>query len=165
MGSGKGQRGWDLDVTEWNRLMDLNLMSSVKIATAVIPHLTKSKDGNIVFIGSIAGLETLGAPPAYEVAKSALIAYSKNLANEVAKDLIRVNIVIPGNIMFPGSAWEEKMELNNEKTQSLIEAEVPLKRFGKAEEVANAVLFIASRKASFITGTFLVVDGGQTRAF
>jgi 3-oxoacyl-[acyl-carrier protein] reductase len=165
LGSGKGQRGCDVDVAEWNRLMELNLMISVKIATASIPHLKKSEDGNIIFIGSIAGLESLGAPPPYEVAKSALIAYSKNLSKEVAKDLIRVNIVAPGNIMFPGSTWDEKMKSNREAIQDLIEAEVPLKRFGKTEEVANAVLFLASRKASFITGACLVVDGGQTRAF
>jgi len=165
LGSGKGQRGWDVNTEEWNRLIDLNLISNVKVARATIPHLKKSKDGNIVFIGSIAGLETLGAPPAYEAAKSALSAYSKNLANEVAKDLIRVNIVAPGNIMFPGSTWDDKMKSNRESVQSLIEKEVPLQRFGTAGEVANAVLFLASKKAAFITGTCLVVDGGQTRAF
>ena len=165
LGSGKGQRGWDVDATEWNRLIDLNLTGNVKISRAAIPHLMKSKDGNIVFIGSTAGLETLGAPPAYETAKSALIAYSKNLANEVAKDLIRVNVVAPGNIMFPGSTWDEKMKSNRSAVQTLIEEQVPLKRFGKAEEIANAVLFLASQKAAFITGTCMVVDGGQTRAF
>ena len=165
LGSGKGQRGWDAGMAEWNRLMDLNLTSSVKIASATMPHLTKSKIGNIIFIGSIAGLETLGAPPAYEVAKSALIAYAKNLATEVGKDHVRVNIVAPGNIMFPSSTWDEKMKSNGEAVQSMIESEVPLKRFGTAEEVANAVLFLASTKADFITGTCLVVDGGQTRAF
>jgi len=165
LGSGKGQRGWNTGAAEWNRLVDINFMSNVKIAGITIPHLVKNKNSSIVFIGSIAGLETLGAPPAYEAAKSALIAYSKNLANEVAKDFIRVNVVAPGNIMFPGSTWDEKMTSNRETVQSLIESEVPLKRFGKAEEVANAVLFLASRKAAFITGTCLIVDGGQTRAF
>ena len=165
LGSGKGQRGWDAGVAEWNRLIELNLTSSVKVASTMMPHLMKSKAGNIIFIGSIAGLETLGAPPAYEVAKSALITYAKNLANEVGKDHVRVNIVAPGNIMFPGSTWDEKMKSNGEAVQSMIESEVPLKRFGTAEEVANAVLFLASTKAAFITGTCMVVDGGQTRAF
>jgi 3-oxoacyl-[acyl-carrier protein] reductase len=165
LGSGKGQRGWDVGVEEWNRLIEINLTSSVKIASATMPHLIKSKTGNIIFIGSIAGLETLGAPPAYEVAKSALIAYAKNLASEVGKNHVRVNIVAPGNIMFPGSTWDEKIKSNREAIQSMIETEVPLKRFGTAEEVANAVLFLASQKAAFTTGTCLVVDGGQTRAF
>jgi 3-oxoacyl-[acyl-carrier protein] reductase len=165
LGSGKGQRGWDVDAEEWNHLIDLNLTSSVKVASATIPHLKKSKDGNIVFIGSIAGLETLGAPPAYEAAKSALIAYTKNLANDVGKDHVRVNVVAPGNIMFPGSTWDENMKSNPEAVQSMIESEVPLKRFGKAEEVANAVIFLASQKAAFTTGTCLIVDGGQTRSF
>ena len=165
LGSGKGQRGWDASTAECHRLFDLNFLSNVKIAGAIIPHLMKTKSGNIVFIGSIAGLETLGAPPAYEAAKSALIAYSKNLANEVAKDLIRVNVVAPGNIMFPGSTWDEKIKANQLAVESMIKDQVPLKRFGKVQEVANAVLFLASKKAAFITGQCLVVDGGQTRAF
>ena len=67
--------------------------------------------------------------------------------------------------MFPGSTWDEKMKANEKIVQSLIENEVPLQRFGTVGEVANAVLFLASQKAAFITGTCLVVDGGQTRAF
>jgi 3-oxoacyl-[acyl-carrier protein] reductase len=165
LGSGQGKRGWDVGMTEWNRLMDVNLNSGIKITQAVIPYLKKSKDGNIIFIGSIAGIETLGAPIAYEAAKSALITYSKNLANEVAKDLIRVNTVAPGNIMFPGSTWDDKMKANKAIVQSFIKKEVPLMRLGTAQEIASAVLFLSSRKAAFITGACLVVDGGQTRTF
>jgi 3-oxoacyl-[acyl-carrier protein] reductase len=162
LGSGKGQHGWDVPMEEWLRLMDLNFLSSVKISSAVIPNLKKSKNGNIVFIGSIAGLESVGGPPAYMAAKSALMAYSTNLSKEVAKHQIRVNVVVPGNIMFPGGTWDEKFKLNRKSVQSMIESKVPLRRFGKADEIANAVLFIASNKANFITGTRLVVDGGQT---
>ncbi len=105
LGSGKGQKGWEVSMEEWHRLIDLNFMSSVKVSSAVIPHLMKSGGGNIVFIGSISGLVSAGGPPAYEAAKSALISYSKNLSKEVAKHQIRVNVVVPGNILFPGGTW------------------------------------------------------------
>lgn len=164
LGSGKGQRGWDVDKEEWDRLIELNLMSGVKAVKAATPYIRKSKGGNIIFIASIAGLETLGAPPAYEAAKSAVISYSKYLARTLGEKNIRVNTVAPGNIMFPGSTWDEKMKADREATKSLIENEVPLKRFGRAEEVANAVLFLSSSKATFVTGACLIVDGGQTRA-
>jgi len=163
LGSGKGQRGWDADGKEWDRLIELNLFSGVKAAKSTIPYISKSEGGNIVFIASIAGLETLGAPPAYEAAKSAVISYSKYLARTLGEKNVRVNTVAPGNIIFPGSTWEEKMNEDREAVESLIKNEVPLKRFGQADEVANAVLFLASSKATFVTGTCLIVDGGQTR--
>ena len=163
LGSGKGKRGWDIEGAEWNRLLEVNLMSGVKAVRLAVPHIVKSTNGSIVFIASIAGLETLGAPPAYEAAKSAVISYSKHLARILGERNVRVNTVAPGNIMISGGTWDEKMKADRKSVESLIESEVPLKRFGFAEEVANAVLFFSSSKAAFVTGACLVVDGGQTR--
>ena len=165
LGSGTGERGWDTGEEEWNRLLGINLLSGVKAAQVAIPHLKKSAGSSIVFISSIAGIENLGAPPAYEVGKAGVIAYSKYLARELASDSIRVNAVAPGNIIFPGSTWEDKVNKDKGKILALIEREVPMNRFGCPEEVADAVLFLASKRASFITGACLVVDGGQTKSF
>ena len=164
LGAGKGQRGWDTDEEEWDRLIELNLMSGVKVAKSAIPYIMKSESGNIVFIASIAGLETMGAPPAYEAAKSAVISYSKYLARTLGEKNVRVNTVAPGNIMFSGSTWDEKMKSDPDAVKEMIKREVSLKRFGLAKEVANTVLFLASSKASFVTGSCLIVDGGQVRA-
>ena len=106
----------------------------------------------------------MGAPTDYSVAKSALISFSKNLARKVAPQ-IRVNVVAPGNIYYPGGTWDLKISENESKVKQMIENEVPLKRFGKPEEVADAVAFLSSERASFITGTTLIIDGGQTRSF
>ena len=164
IGSGKGERGWDIDESEWNELIDFNLFSGVKVVKESVPYLIKGK-GSIVFISSIAGIEDLGAPPAYQAAKAGVIAYSKYLSRILAEKNLRVNVVAPGNILFPGSTWDEKIKINEKSVQAMIQAEVPLKRFGCPEDIANAVLFLASKKATFITGSCLVVDGGQTRSF
>ena len=83
----------------------------------------------------------------------------------MAPHAVRVNCVAPGNIFFPGGSWADKLAENPDATEAWIEAEVALKRFGRPEEVAAAVVFLTSSQASFITGACLVVDGGQTRAF
>ena len=163
IGSGKGERGWQASAAEWERLIQVNLTSTMRLCRAAIPHLKRTR-GNIVVVASIAGLEHLGAPAAYEVAKSAVISLGKYLSHELAQEGIRVNTVAPGNILFPGSVWEDKLQNNRTETMALIETTVPMKRFGSPEEIASAVLFLASKQASFITGACLVVDGGQTRS-
>jgi 3-oxoacyl-[acyl-carrier protein] reductase len=163
LGSGKGKCGWNIEVEEWNRLLEINLMSGVKAVRFSLPYLSKSSNGCIIFISSIAGLETLGAPLAYEAAKAAVNSYSKHLSRTLGESGIRVNTVAPGNIIIPNGTWDEKLKADKKSVESMIEKEVPLKRFGLAEEIANAVLFLASSKAAFITGACLVVDGGQTR--
>jgi 3-oxoacyl-[acyl-carrier protein] reductase len=100
---------------------------------------------------------------AYEAAKAAVVATAKSLARRLGALNIRINTVAPGNILFLGSTWDRKLGENREGTLSYIRDNVPLNRFGTAEEVAAAVLFLASPQAKFITGACLVVDGGQTR--
>jgi len=127
-----------------------------------MPSIKKSR-GSIIFISSICGVEALGAPTDYSVAKAALNAFSKNLAKKVGPD-VRVNSVAPGNIYFEGGTWEKKIKENKSMVDVMLENEVPLRRLGKPEEVADAVKFLCSERASFITGATLVVDGGQTRS-
>ncbi|MDH5560371.1 MAG: SDR family oxidoreductase [Deltaproteobacteria bacterium] len=146
----------------WDDIFDVNLNSPVGVTREALPFMQKKKGGSITFISSITGAEAFGAPVDYSVAKSAVIAFSKNLSRKVASDGIRVNTVLPGNVIFPGGSWDEKLKADKTSVENIINSSVPMKRFGTPEEIANAVLFLSSNKASFITGATLKVDGGQT---
>jgi 3-oxoacyl-[acyl-carrier protein] reductase len=142
----------------------LNFDASVSTAREFYPLLKESK-GNLLFIASIVGIEAFGAPVDYSVAKTAIIAFSKNLARKIAADGVRVNCIAPGNVYFEGGDWDEKLKTDSESINQLIKATVPMKRFGKPEEIANSVLFMCSERSSFTTGGCLVIDGGQTYHF
>lgn len=164
IGSGRGRVDYDLDDKGWDDFFQVNLFGCVRLVRESVPYL-KEKQGVAIFISSIAGIETLGAPVAYEAAKAAVVATAKSLARRLGALNIRINTVAPGNILFPGSTWDRKLSENREEILSYISDNVPLNRFGTPEEVAAAVLFLASAQAKFITGACLVVDGGQTRGF
>jgi Dehydrogenases with different specificities (related to short-chain alcohol dehydrogenases) len=164
IGSGQGRIDYDLDDQEWNDFFQVNLFSGVRLVREVVPYL-KEKQGVAIFISSIAGIETLGAPVAYEAAKAAVVAAAKSLARRLGALNIRINTVAPGNILFPGSTWDRKLSENREEILTYIRNNVPVNRLGTPEEVAAAVLFLASAQAKFITGACLVIDGGQTRGF
>ena len=151
------------DAVVWGRNWDLNFTAALNTVRVFTPIVNKN-GGSILFISSISGMEYLGAPTEYSVAKSALLAFSKSLSHKLAPS-IRVNAVAPGNIYFPGGTWDEKIKENAEKVNAMLYSKVPLRRFGKTEEVANLILFLSSDLASFITGGCFVVDGGQTTAF
>jgi len=156
------------DTNEFKRMLDINLLNSVAIVQEMLPLLKKSAcrkrfETTITLIGSICGIEAIGCPIAYASAKSALEAYAKNIARPLGKIGIRVNIVSPGNIIFPGSTWENKLAMDRMSVESMLAKEVPLNQMGTPEDVANVVIFLASNRAKFITGANWVVDGGQTR--
>lgn len=164
VGSGSASGGWQISMEEWESVFELNFDSAVRLTKACLPHLIDAGDSAITLISSIAGLDSLPAPLPYSAAKAALIAYANNLARQVAADGVRVNVVAPGNVMFPGGTWERKNQESPEATQRMLAAEVPMNRFGTVEEIADAVVFVSSARASFITGACIVVDGGQTRS-
>lgn len=137
-----------------------NFTSAENLARVGLKYL-KPNNSSILFVSSITGLEALGAPTDYSVAKSAIIALSKNLARKLAPN-IRVNCIAPGNVFFEGGSWDEKLKANPDRVNQIIESTVPMKRFGSPEEIADSVLFLSSDRASFITGACLIVDGGQT---
>jgi 3-oxoacyl-[acyl-carrier protein] reductase len=162
LGTGKGSQEWNIDNENWNRMMDMNFNAARKTVNAAVQHMPKETGSSITFISSIAGVEVIGAPIHYSVAKAALIAYSTNLSKKLASDNIRVNSVCPGNIYFKEGTWDFKMLENKDKVEEMLEKDVPLKRFTTPEEIANLVLFLSSEKAGFITGSCIISDGGQT---
>ncbi len=163
LGSGVVRNGWRLAAADWEEAFRINFWASVGLVEAFLPGMTESGGGSITFVSSIAGLESFGAPLPYGAAKAALEHYSKDLARRLGAHRIRVNTVAPGNILFPGGSWQKKLNADSARVMAMIGAEVPLGRFGSPEEVGAAVAFLASRRAAFITGACLVVDGGQTR--
>jgi 3-oxoacyl-[acyl-carrier protein] reductase len=165
VGSGTAAAGWNLSRGDWHSALDANLLGSMALATRAIPYLLERGGGSLTFISSIAGLEAINAPVGYSAAKAALLSAMKSLSRLVGPQGIRVNAVAPGNVLFPGGSWERKLLERREFFEQYISTEVPLQRFGQPQEIAEAVLFLTSDRASFITGACLVVDGGQTRSF
>ncbi len=162
--------GWDelrpflnTDFAFWNKILDLNLKGHMYIAKAVLPHMVKQNYGRIITIGSDAG--RLGNPmeAPYSAAKGGVIAFTKTLAREFGRNQITVNCVSPGITETPLAAEMQSLIPEKEKAIKILEAvraSTPLKRIGKVEDVAWAVLFFASDEASFITGQTLSVSGG-----
>jgi 3-oxoacyl-[acyl-carrier protein] reductase len=164
VGSGTARGGWDLVSADWGSVLQTNLQGSMLLASKSIPLLKSGQAGSLTFIASIAGLEAINAPVTYAAAKAGLLSAMKSLARLLGPEGVRVNAVAPGNVLFPGGTWEAKLKERRDFLENYIQTEVPLQRFGSPEEIADAVVFIASARASFMTGTCVVVDGGQTRA-
>ncbi|MBF0444323.1 MAG: SDR family oxidoreductase [Magnetococcales bacterium] len=167
VGSGTSMPVLQETTDEWRRMFDINLYNTVGVVQDLRELLAQSasegRDASLTLVGSICGMEALGCPLAYASAKAALWAYAKNLVKPLAKYGIRVNQLSPGNIIFPGSTWATKMAQDAEGVQSMLNREVAMQRLGTLAEVAKAVVFLSSSSASFITGTNLVVDGGQIK--
>lgn len=160
VGNGKGSQNPIPSKKEWDFLWQTNFKSSFNSAKVFIPELKKS-NGNLIFVSSIAGIQSIGAPIAYSTSKSALISFSKDLSIKLAPK-IRVNVIAPGNIFFEDGSWDKKLKDNPEQVKKMLLEKVPLNRFGKPEEIADLILFISSARAQFITGSCFVIDGGQT---
>jgi 3-oxoacyl-[acyl-carrier protein] reductase len=148
------------DDEQWQKTWDSNFESALQTARTFLPMLQKSK-GSLLFISSITGMEAFGAPTDYSTAKTAIIALAKNMARKLASDL-RVNVIAPGNVFFEGGSWDEKIQQDKKRVDEIIKSTVPMNRFATPQEIADAVIFLCSDRASFITGATLVVDGGQT---
>jgi len=154
-GAGMGEKAWQAN-------FDVDVLHSARAVEAALPSLARSDAGSVVFISSTAALEYLGVPQPYNAMKAALIAHANDLSQALAPQGVRVNVVSPGPIYFDGGNWEmirKAMPAIYERTL----AQCALGRMGAPEEVARAVVFLASPAASYVTGANLVVDGGFTK--
>jgi 3-oxoacyl-[acyl-carrier protein] reductase len=144
---------YDTTIQEWHQIINSNLNSTFYCCKAVVPIMRKQKSGNIINIGAPNAERTQGylrnCP--YALAKTGAVVFSKSLAKEEAKNGIRVNVVNPGFIETDEYTEEMKKDMPKE---------VPLRRLGKPEDIANAVLFLVSDEANYITGSVLNVHGG-----
>jgi 3-oxoacyl-[acyl-carrier protein] reductase len=147
----------------WHEAFDLNFFSAVRLARLCAPEMETRGGGAIINISSIYGREA-GGPLAYNASKAAMISFTKMLARELAPKRIRVNTVAPGSIIYPGGVWETVFKQNPAFEKDFIAHDFPAGRLGYPQEVAYAVLMLASPRASWITGACIPVDGAQGRS-
>jgi len=151
-----------MDENAWRKGFEIDVMATVFGCEAALPFLEKSAAGAIVVVGSTAMAEVYGPTRSYAAVKATLIPYVKGLARNLAGKNVRANVVSPGNVYFKGGVWNIAEERNPDYFKSMI-ARNPTGRMGTPQEVADAVVFLASPRASFITGTNLIIDGALTQ--
>jgi NAD(P)-dependent dehydrogenase (short-subunit alcohol dehydrogenase family) len=147
----------DMDMAVWDQVLAINLKSFALTARYAVPHMKRAGGGAMVHFSSIQALHgDVKAQDAYGASKGAIISLSKSIAIQFARDGIRSNAILPGATLSPMQArWEGKAELQGQIADS-----IPVGRIGTTQDQANAALFLLSDKASYITGTELIVDGG-----
>jgi 3-oxoacyl-[acyl-carrier protein] reductase len=150
------------DEDSWRSGFQIDMMGAVRLVDAAMPSLESSTSAAIVTISSVSGREIDFASGAYGAFKAALVHYTQGLAYHLAGNGIRANTVSPGNTYFPGGVWNQ-IETGNPDLFATALGLNPTGRMGTPQEMASAVAFIASPRASFITGANLVVDGALTK--
>lgn len=154
--SGQGATG------DWQRGLDMDVMGAVHGVEVLTEALAASGSGSIIFMSSTAAVETFIVPQAFNALKAALITYGSQLSQSLAAQNIRVNIVSPGAIYYPGGNWEVIKSAVPALYDATL-AQMPMGRFGEAEEVAKGIVFMASPACPYMTGAHLVIDGGFTK--
>ena len=148
---------------EWQEAFDYTLYPAIRMSRLVVPHMRTRGGGAIIMIASIWGRES-GGRMVYNAVKAAEISLAKAMAQQLAGDGIRVNSVAPGSILFPGGSWDKRVKADPTGMAEFVRRELPFGRFGTAEEVGDVVAFLASPRASWISGSSVTVDGCQSRS-
>ena len=149
---------------EWQEAIDQTLFPSVRASRLVVPHMQRRGGGAIVIIASIFGREA-GGRMTYNAVKAAEISLAKSLAQQLAPSNVRVNSVSPGSILFEGGSWSAPAAGRPGRNCRVRQARAAVRPIGRPEEVGDVVAFLCSPRASWISGTSIVVDGCQSRAF
>jgi 3-oxoacyl-[acyl-carrier protein] reductase len=154
----------DTSDADWQEAFDHTLFPAIRASRLAVPHMKQRGGGAIVIIASVFGREA-GGRMTYNAVKAAEISLAKSLSQQLAPSKIRVNSVSPGSILFEGGSWWKRQQENPVAIAEFVRRELPFGRFGTPEEVADVVAFLSSPRASWISGTSVVVDGSQSRAF
>jgi 3-oxoacyl-[acyl-carrier protein] reductase len=163
VGLARGAGLLDTSDEEWQFAFDQTLFPAIRASRAAVPHMRTRGGGVILMIASIWGRES-GGRMTYNAVKAAEISLAKALAQQLAKDNIRVNSVAPGSILFPGGSWWKRQQDDPAGIAEMIRRDLPFGRFGRADEVGDVVAFLASPRASWISGASIPVDGCQGRS-
>jgi 3-oxoacyl-[acyl-carrier protein] reductase len=164
VGLGRGGGLLEASDQEWQEAFDQTLLPAVRASRLAVPHMQQRGGGVILMIASIWGREA-GGRMTYNAVKAAQISLAKSMAQQLASSNIRVNSVAPGSILFEGGSWWKRQQADPVGIAEFVKRDIPFGRFGKPEEVGDVVAFLASARASWITGASIVVDGGQSHAF
>jgi len=163
LGLARGAGITDTSDAEWQEAFDSTLYPAIRASRLAVPSMRSRGGGAIVMIASIWGRES-GGRMTYNAVKASQISLAKSMAQQLAKENIRVNSVAPGSILFEGGSWWTRQQADPEGMAEFVRRELPFGRFGRAEEVGEAVAFLASARASWISGASLTVDGCQSRS-
>jgi 3-oxoacyl-[acyl-carrier protein] reductase len=148
---------------EWQEAFDSTLYPAIRASRLAVPSMRARGGGAILMIASIYGRES-GGRMTYNAVKAAEISLAKSMAQQLARDNIRVNSVAPGSISFPGGSWWKRQQTDPDGMAEFVRRELPFGRFGTAEEVGDVVAFLASPRASWVSGASVTVDGCQSRS-
>ena len=163
VGRAAGSDLLDTSDAEWQAAIDETLFPAIRASRLAVPHMKQRGGGAIIMIASIWGRES-GGRMTYNAVKAAEISLAKALAQQLAPINIRVNSVAPGSIVFPGGSWHKRQQADPAGIAEFIKRELPFGRFGRPEEVGAVVAFLASSKASWVSGASITVDGCQSRS-
>src|SRR5580765_3192197 len=163
VGLAKGASITDTSDDEWQEAIDQTLFPAIRASRMAVPQMRKRGGGSIAMIASIWGRES-GGRMTYNAVKAAEISLAKAMAQQLAKDNIRVNSVAPGSILFPGGSWDRRVQEDPDAMSAFVASELPFGRFGRPEEVGAVVAFLVSARASWISGASVTVDGCQSRS-
>jgi len=153
----------DTSDAEWQAAIDETLFPAIRASRLAVPYMKQRGGGAIVMIASIWGRES-GGRMTYNAVKAAEISLAKSLAQQLAPLNIRVNSVAPGSILFAGGSWHKRQQSDPKGIAEFIKRELPFGRFGRADEVGSVVAFLASARASWVSGASITVDGCQSRS-